>query len=509
MTDQSLQLDRFKQWQRVKPIGALYFADKFVRGLFSNFIVLIPMFIALRSGFEQNPTLGSALLMGFITLFIGFVFASYYAFQFKISEGRIEIRKGILKRLRLNVPYDKVQDIKLEQPFYYRSSDMTVALLDTAGSNKQEATLVALPTDDAEALKRIVQSSKSPTLEENPKQSPIDIDDESLLITRKLADLVIHGITNNRVWIILGALSPFIDDAITKIDDWLSFLNLSDYYSIEQQGLLLFSTVVFSTVVLFIVLVTSFSILGAIFTFYGYELHQSNDRLRRQSGLITRYQVNVKISRIQHIVYKQDWLDSLFGRINLAFRQMNAQKHGVDGHQRTLIVPSITHKQGFQLGAIAFAHKNPFKLKFKPISKRFILRNILMVVLPISVLIIGMLMFALSDGAPLILLWWLVTPVLLILLIVLRWYRWGYFYDEKYLYLQKGLFGVDKSVYPLFKTQQSAFKQSIFLQRSGIANVELSFASALATVPFIPESDAIELVNQSLLKTESSSQSWM
>lgn len=504
-----IQLDRFKQWQRVKPIGLLYFADKFVRGLFGNFFVLIPMFIGLRSGFERNPQLGSALLLGFIVLFIGFIIASYYAFQFRISDGRIEIRKGILKRLRLNVPYDKVQDIKLEQPFYYRSSKTTVVLLDTAGSSKQEATLVALPADDAELLKQIIQSSSEGIATQGLNDERVSDKEDSLLITRNLSDLVIHGITNNRVWIILGALSPFIDDAISQLDSWLHFLNLSDYYSIEQQGLLLFSTVIFSTLVLFIALVTGFSILGAIFTFYGYELHQSKDRLRRQSGLLTRYQVNVKISRIQHIVYKQDWLDSLFGRINLAFKQMNAQKQGSDLHQRTLIVPSISHAQGFDLGLKAFQHKNPFDVKFNPISKRFILRNTYTLTLPITVFIIGMLTFAIYDGAPLTMLWWLVLPVILELLIILRWYRWGYFFDTEYLYIQKGLFGVDKSVFPLYKTQQSAFVQSVLLKRLEIANIELSFASALAKVPFMPEHEATTLIDKSLFAAESSTQSWM
>ena len=509
MTDHILQFDKFKQWQRVKPIGVLYFADKFLRGVFSNFIVLIPMFIAIRSGFEQNPTLGGALLIAFVTLFIGFVLASYYAFQFRISDGRIEIRKGILQRLRLNVPFDKVQEIKLVQPVYYRTSHMTVVLLDTAGSNKQEATLVALPLEDAEALKHIVQCSRQASPRNTTERMADTANNASLLISRSLSDIVIHGITNNRVWIILSALTPFADDAIARIDDWLSFLNLTEFYSIEQQGLLVFSTVLFSTIIIVTTLVMGFSVLGAIFRFYGYELHRSKDGLQQQSGLVTRYQVNVKMTRIQHIIYKQDWLDSLFGRINLAFKQMSAQNSGAETQLRTLIVPSVTQQQGFQLGGIAFPHNDPFALNFTPISKRFIFRNCMLIVIPVTAFVVGMLMLAISDGASLMLLWWLLAPLLLVCLIILRWYRWGYYYDDNYLYIQKGLFGVDKSVYPLFKVQQSAFKQSAMLRRLGIANVELSYASALASVPFIAESDAVKLINQPLLNAESSCQSWM
>ena len=513
MTD---YLDRFANWQRVRPIGALYFADKFIRGLFSNFFVLIPMFIGVRSGFNQNPQLGSMVLVGIFAIFIIFILATYYAFQFRINDGRIEIRKGVLKRLRLNVPYDKVQDIKLEKPFYYRSSNMTVVILDTAGSSKQEATLVALPDEDAESLKRIVQSSQSQESSSSIKRSGQPESQqanspaaEELINTRSLTDLVIHGITNNRVWIILGALAPFVDDAIGEIDSWLAYLNLSEYYSIEQQGLVLFTTILVSTIIIFIALVTGFSIIGSIVSYYGYSLYLAGDRLKRQSGLITRYQVNLKLSRIQHIVYKQDWLDGLFGRINLIYKQINTQVQTVDNQQRTLLVPSVTHVQGYELGRTAFFHKNPFDLTYKPVSKRYILQKGLTITLPITIFILTMTILAINDGAPNYMLWWLLVAPIVQILIVLRWYRWGYVFDNQHLYIRKGFLGLSKNVYPLFKTQQCALKQSVFMRRKGLATSELKFASALAKVPFMPISDCHQLIDSALFSAESSQHSWM
>ncbi|MDP5041087.1 MAG: hypothetical protein NWQ26_09510, partial [Paraglaciecola sp.] len=38
--------------------------------------------------------------------------------------------------------------------------------------------------------------------------------DEQLINQRSLPDLVLHGITNNRVWILLGGLAPFYDNIV-------------------------------------------------------------------------------------------------------------------------------------------------------------------------------------------------------------------------------------------------------------------------------------------------------
>jgi len=97
----------------------------------------------------------------------------------------------------------------------------------------------------------------------------------------------------------------------------------------------------------------------------------------------------------------------------------------------------------------------------------------------------------------------------LLLLIVLRWWRWGYDLDEQFLYVRKGLIGVDHYCVPVFKVQQVQYRQSWLLERHGLCHLTLVFASGALKIPFVPWADAQVIFNYSLYQAESSGKSWM
>ena len=144
--------------------------------------------------------------------------------------------------------------------------------------------------------------------------------------------------------------------------------------------------------------------------------------------------------------------------------------------------------------------------EFEPISKRFIFRNIVYVLMPLWLIITS---FTLINNNLLLSSLASVLFIALCGLVVLRWKRWGIARDQNFVYLRKGLIGVDYYCFPTYKLQQIQFKQNLLMKRRQLATVKFILASGSLSVPMIPEKLAYELIDVGLYQVESSQKSWM
>ncbi|WP_371196369.1 PH domain-containing protein [Glaciecola sp. SC05] len=505
------------QWLRVSPIAILYFFVKTLFFLVNHvFIYLIPVFAFNLSKLKENPILFAS---GAATIVLLVLIASIikYAFYFyRLSEDRVEIRQGMIKKSHMDLPFGKIQNVKIIQPFYYRFSNFSIVELDTAGSAKQEANIVAIRLPMAESFKQKVQavavSANSTSTSFSPTETvPLT---EILLNTRSIKDLVIHGVTNNRVWIFLGFLAPFYNAIAENVGSLFANLGLdiASYLNYETQTIGIFILHLLTILMVIILFIVLFSILGSIFVFYDFRLSRSENRYIRRSGLLTKHEISMKVSRIQRAVQQQDWLDILIGRVNVKFEQNSAGAPG--GNQagqmsstNKLIIPSVTPLQADDLVQDVFNVQAISQVQYKHVSPRYILRLVLYPCLPIIVFLVT---FAFAKAYSLA--GWLAVAAIISLLIgacVLRWYRWGYSRDGSFFYIRKGFFGRDYFAFPISKMQQTGLVQTPFMRANKIATFKVVLASGGMTVPYMPAFEAAALIDLSLLKIARDKPAWM
>ncbi|WP_158970008.1 PH domain-containing protein [Paraglaciecola sp. L3A3] len=508
------------KWQRLSPIAILYFAASSVKQIFSNALYLIPVLAINYKSILQNPLIwlpAVAVVLGILLLF---AILNYKVYRFRLSASNIEIRSGVINKKHLNLPFERVQNVKLEQPVYFRLTGHVCLQLDTAGSAKNEAKLIALDIAFAEQLKTHIldyAQNVDPTVNLSDKvegkansQSTAEI----CINSRSLSDLIIHGITSNRIWIFLGALAPFYDKIIRSVSESLENIgiDLSTLFNLQTHSIIEVTLYALSITILIMLLLVSLSVIGSIISFYGYTLNKIDDRYIRRSGLLTKHEVSMRLSRLQMIVQKQDWLDVLLKRINLTFEQNNSiQTNNVNSATNNkIIVPSIKPNECQELIDDVYPANNLAALikqqKFCPISRRFIFRNIAFICLPIWLLVCVFVLV--NNNWPLAA---IITIVFLMVcgLVFLRWKRWGIATDENYVYIRKGLLGVDYFCFPLFKIQQTQFMQSLLMKKRKLASIKFVLASGALKIPLIEESFAYRLINECLFKVESSKKSWM
>ena len=511
-------LQNTKNWQRISPIAILYFLAKFLVGFLSNIVVFLPALYLSYDNVIAHPHLWLPVGLGIIALIGLSTFLSFYFFQYRLYQDHIEIRSGVISKTYVNLPFAKIQNVKLEQPIYYRPFGFTCLQLDTAGSAKQEAKVVALKVEFAEQLKKeilaqhkIASSAELDNKIDTTSGSTTDENNsEVILNTRSISDLIIHGLTNNRIWIFLGGLAPFFDDFGRYIVEFFNGLGIDLEKFLTFADKPMWQIGLYAVTLTFIILLpfTLFSIAGSIITFYNYTLSKVGDRYIRRSGLLTKYEVTMRLSRLQMVVRQQDWLDVILKRINLKFEQSNSalNQYQASAQNSRIIVPSINPNECLALVDNVYPENKMMTVNYHSISKRFLLRNFGYLLTPIFMLL--SILFVIDDKANLLM---AIIPAYLFfsLLIYMRWLRWGYAKDDNFVYIRKGYFGVDYYCFPIFKTQQVQFKQSWFQKRHQLSSVRIVLAAGAQDIPFIKQSLAYQLLDTAIYQVESSRKSWM
>ncbi|MED5424917.1 MAG: PH domain-containing protein [Pseudomonadota bacterium] len=534
MEEPKLKVETGDEWQRLSLISILYFT---IRNFTNSAQVLIYTIPALAISFNiWDNLLSPEVLIGAGILFLSTSVSgviSFLMYKFRVHNQHVEIHHGVFQRRYTNLPLWRIQNVKIERPFYYRPFGYALVVLDTAGSGKEEAKIVAVPEDYAEALKKQVlyekalhdegdldclpnedlsdeQSSSFSTPRTRTKAIDSSHSNEEVLNRRSVKDIIIHGITNNRVWIILGAAAPFYDDVFGLVSEWLADKGLQLNQLVGEQTVAWWQFGLYAFVILtmLMALVALLSVGGALFTFYGYTLSRTGDRYIRRSGLLNKLEVSMRASRIQMITAKQDWLDKILKRVNLYFEQNSTAGQQMQElmSPNKLIVPSVTEDEAFALSQEVMPGCDLRGQDYQTISKRFITFWLLAGwTLPfITFFTIG----AVSSHLD-IMLGSLVVFSAVSLLLTLRWWRWGIAYDSKYVYIRRGRIGIDYQCFEPYKAQQVIVKQSVFMKRRKQATVKFVLASGAVTVPFLPEDYVNKLADSVLFEVESTRRSWM
>lgn len=511
MTDAATTDDptRFSNWQRVSPWAVLHFIVQLIRQSASIAIYLVPAYFVGADHLLKTDYF-PWLVAAFVALFITSAYLRYLFFQFCMTEQGVSIRSGVLDRTFTDLPFERIQNVRFDQPFYFRFNQLLIVTLDTAGSSKQEATLTGIPESAATALKNTIMHYRELANAQTTPTPQSTHQNEEILNQRSLKDLVIHGITNNRVWILLGALAPFYENissfVFKKVDDFRPFV--AQWFGEQAVTLWYLGVMSVLLAIALIVFMALFSIGGSILMFYNYTLVKHKDKYVRRSGLINRQEVSMKQSRVQIARQHQDWLDKILGRVNLYFEQ------NVTGHQQPgslkqshkLLVPSVTIEQANQLSTHVFTGQNMRGVAFSDIHSRFMLKQVLLLVVPVT-LLAGVILFSWLQVAGIGLA--AIVLTLGILLAYLHWRRWGIASDEHYVYVRKGTLGYDYRCFPLAKLQQLVIKQSVFMRKHNAVSLSFVLASGRVNVPFVNATLAHTLSQRILDEVEVNKPQWM
>lgn len=276
-----------------------------------------------NSGRGLWPILLMVAIASVVALF--FVLLAWWRFTYTIGAGEIVIERGILHRQRRVIPFDRIQDIAIEQPLLARVFGTARVRIETGGSAKDEGNLDMIALADAHALRDRVRrgGAFAPAAgggadEENPALA-----EEPVLFAMDFPRLLLAGLFN---------FSLIFLAAIMAVLQYLEQFGLVDWEELvtsrraDEAAAFLTIQASLTLAALILVLGLVAGVVRTVMRDFGFRLTRAPAGFRRRRGLFTLSEVVIPLRRTQAALIESGPIARLFGWHSLSFQTLGADR---------------------------------------------------------------------------------------------------------------------------------------------------------------------------------------
>ncbi|QYJ74671.1 PH domain-containing protein [Shewanella sp. FJAT-52076] len=487
-----------ENWQSLSPWSVVSFTLGTARQVLTQGYALIPIvFTGWKQGFDSPLVISVALLvlLGILT----FALVQYATYRFRPGSHKLEVRRGLFFKRKDELPLDKIQNVRLDQPFYFKPLLLCTLVVETAGSRKDEVQIAAMPMSDAMALKSHLLQKPAEAVTHQEEQT------DSLLLERGGKPLFLFGLYhNNFVWFMVFAGSIM---GQLPVETWFESLGLNTFLRIESQGPLWGTLSVIALILLGYLCFALISVMFAFLKYYPYRLKLgAESTLERTGGILAHQQDALAMKRIQLVEFNQPPIARLLKRWTVFFRQV--QGHEVEQHLKLpLLIPSVTPDElpplFAQLKALPGKDSLPPSVhELRPIHSGWLKRRLAFFWLPALLTMLISRELVVMEFA-------LTVAILGSIGLWLRFKHWGYRHDDTLVWQRTGLLGQSLKRVPLYKVQHVSLLQSPGQRKKGLATLELGLASGKIYLPWIPYSEARTIALAALTQLDKHRGNWI
>ncbi len=394
--------------------------------------------------------------------------------RYRVHEGRLEIRSGLLYRQQRIIGPERIQNSELVRNPFHRLTGLVEVRLETAGGEQTEGLLSALALPQAQALMdRLEQLRRSAGVA--PARDEEAPSERTLLAVGTL-ELLAHGLTSRRV----GVLAVIV---AVGLELWQQLGNADP--TALQQGFhpAFIGGVVLASFVLGVLLAVGNSLLR----YHGLRLVARDDRVEVRHGLLTRRQVGLQTRRIQLMRVDEPLLRRLMGFATLHMETAGLSA-GPDGmRQAEATIPMVDRDELFELcrQLVPTLDADPWGGDLHPAPFRALLRTMQRALLR-SLALLGLALLLCGTWG------WLTLPVVPAMLVA-AWFDWrwqAWLVTEGLVVARRGFWIRRTWILPRAKIQSALCLQDPILRLYGLSTVLIRMAGNRVWLPPLLESDA-------------------
>lgn len=488
---------------RQSPVAILLLIWKFYKRIISQaWYILIPVFFGGDKIKENQIFYVSVILILFAVISLVFAFLDYYRFYFYVIDDELHIQRGVIRKTKLNIPFDRVQTINFEQNIVHQLFNVIRLDVDTAGSKGNEFSFDALDKNTAGALRDLIlntkKSTKTAVVQENPLLSTAK---EEIILKLSMSQLIKIGLSQNHIrsamlfFVFIFWIFQQLQDIGINMEDRLE--------NVRWEGLHPNFTLLLFLIGLYFSLIIVISVVRTFLRFFELEFKRIEHGFKVVSGLLNRKQFSALDRKIQMLIWSDNPLKRLLGIFDLQLKQASSV---AVGSRKSLHIP------GCSAGNVKSVHEFLFptiKMEDVPENKidiSYFWRNTLMGgILPVIIAFSVLYYFDLKFYALLSLIW----IVYIGLTSYVGYRKWRIFIHPHMIRTKQGVFGNKYSEVPLFKVQNITIHQNLFQQRRSLANLIVYTASGSMRIPYIPLEFANTFRDYILYVVEKDERKWM
>lgn len=310
-------------------------------GLFSQ--TLLPLIIGAvallgKGEFMSMLAYGLPLLLAVTLASAAFAYVSWYRLTYTVSPTDIRVESGILSRSARSIPFERVQDVSLEQKLLPRLFGLVEIRFETGAGAGDDLTLSYLPESAGERLRELVRSRRDGvSLEVAEPVSATSVQPARLLYAMSPRRVVTFGLFEFSLVIValaagaaqqLEFLLPFdLWDwrawraELSGSGRWLADLGIA----VQVIGGLL-------SLLALILIGTVTGVVRTALREWDFRLERTDKGLRRRRGLLTRTDLVLPVHRVQAVLVETGFVRRLFGWHALKLVSL-ASDSGSDNHE--------------------------------------------------------------------------------------------------------------------------------------------------------------------------------
>jgi putative membrane protein len=413
-------------------------------------------------------------------------------FGYGVGESEIVIESGVLHRQRRVIPFDRIEDIDIEQGLLARLFGTAKVRIETGGGAKDEGSLDSVALAEAHRLREVLRRGHAAAGAKGDEPAPTPVEaEEPLLFHMNLKRVLLAGFFNfSLVYLALIFGSFQYVEALFGIDplkmEWIEPARaLAETASWGLTALALFLILLLGIVA---------GVVRTLAQDYGFRLTRAGGGLRRRRGLLTLSEAVIPFRRVQLSVIRSGLLERAFGWFRLEFQTLSADAAKA-GNQ--VAAPFARIEEVRLVLAEVSPEDLPPEGDYVRVSRRHVLRQSLRWALWLVVPIL-----AGSLARPEALLLLLLVP-LVIGAAALQWRHHRYCLTPLHLYVRHGLLTRRLWIVPYERVQALAFVQGPLQRRLKLATLAIDTAGGSALRPLhilnLPAEDGRSLADRLIL----------
>ena len=482
-----------EQWRRTSPLSFVVSAITGLKNL------LFPMAAMLfgTQGWDGGWVFVVPSIAAMIAFSALFTWIAWRHFRYRVGDDDIRVERGLFSRTARSVPYERIQDVSLEQKLVPRLFGMVDVKFETGAGGKEEVRIRYVAAAEAEALRETVRARKSDEVVAAGEPAPPVEEPSRTLFAMDMKRLATFGLFEFSlvVFAVLGGAAQQFDFLlpfdIWNPEGWWRLL-AGPGHRLQELGFAAQAIAAALALVLLAILGLITGLGRTVLRDYGFKLEDTPKGLRRRRGLLTRSDVVMPIHRVQALKVTTGILRRRFGWHGLGVVSL-AQEARAGSHvvvpfaQMDEIVP-VVETTGFTLpGAAAEWHRA---------SRRQRTDSIVLTAIPFALLaatagLIGSRLPELPAGGPMLAAMGLAA--LGGFLALREWHLWRHrrhATDARQLFVQHGWLAPRLDIASRVKLQSVEIAQGPLARRRGYANVRFGVAGGTLEIHGVPLEDA-------------------
>lgn len=474
-------------------------------------IALPVLVVIFKSGAQYTWAIISGTMVLIVILAV-FAYLRYVKFTFFLNESKQEfiINKGVFNRTTLTIQLDKIQQVNINQSLLQQIIGVHSLDIDTAGSEKKEASIKAVDHTTATLLKQKLLSRETYAAEPEQAGQSTALKNESAdypFLKLSTLTLLKIGITSN-YGASVALLSGFMFGLFQLVKDYNSAFDIKEnqLQHVFSKGFSIFSLCFLLAAALILVLGTN--IVRTFLRFFNFQIIKQKRSLAISSGLFTKHNTLLKPNKVQLAAYSQNYFQKKLNMMNVKVKQASYSTANKEDEKKSAVeIPGCDKRERDEILKMIF-DRIPEKGRALLPNYRFLfLRVMICIVLPLLIV-----SFIGTSFLPLIKPYFILAIPYVLVVAVLLYFEFKHhklYAGHGFIIKKSGVWDIEHELIEPHKIQAITAKQYFWHKKADIGHLIVHTAAGIIHFRYGNYTHIRNLVNYWTYKIESSNKDWM